>query len=93
MGIVTFFMFTSSFFCTWAFPNITALFENRFGTQGGAYIVFACICMACVAFVWRFIPETKDLSLEEIGQFWLDRRRPGTAGPAATEGSKAGRSK
>ncbi len=75
MGIVTFFLFTSSFFCSWAFPNITDYFEKQFGTQAGAYIFFACICMACVGFVWKYIPETKDLTLEEIGQFWLNRGR------------------
>ncbi len=75
IGIVTFCLFTSSFFCAWAFPNLTAFFEHRFGTQSGAYLVFACICMACVGFVWKYIPETKDLRLEEIGEFWLNRGR------------------
>jgi len=73
MGIVTFCLFTSSFLCTWAFPNLTALFEDRYGTQAGAYLLFAAICLACVWFVWRYVPETKDHTLEEIGTFWLNR--------------------
>lgn len=73
MGIVTFCLFTSSFICAWAFPNLTDYFQNSYGSQGGAYLVFAGICAACSAFVWKFVPETKDLSLEEIGQFWFDR--------------------
>lgn len=78
MGIVTFCLFTSSFLCTWAFPNLTALFENRYGTQAGAYLLFAAICLACVWFVWRYVPETKDHTLEEIGTFWLNRGKAAT---------------
>jgi sugar porter (SP) family MFS transporter len=83
MGVVTFCLFSSSFVCALAFPRITAYFEETYGTQSGAYIIFAGICLACVAFVWKFIPETKDLTLEEIGRFWLNRGKPATAGSAA----------
>ncbi|MBI5092517.1 MAG: sugar porter family MFS transporter [Candidatus Hydrogenedentes bacterium] len=75
MGIVTFCLFTSSFVVTWAFPNVTDYFQQSFGNRGGAYLLFAGICMACVAFVWRFIPETKDLTLEEISGFWLGQTK------------------
>jgi sugar porter (SP) family MFS transporter len=79
MGIVTLCLFTSSSFCTLAFPNLTEYFRVTYGNQGGAYFVFAGICLACVLFVWKFIPETKDLTLEEIGTFWLNRERDKTA--------------
>lgn len=87
MGIVTFCLFTSSFFCTWAFPNITDYFQAAFGNRGGAYLVFAAICLACVAFVWKFIPETKDLTLEEISGFWLGHDQTSLDGGVAPEES------
>jgi sugar porter (SP) family MFS transporter len=73
MAIVCCLLYTASFLCAQVFPLITEAFETRMGHPGAAYLLFAGICLACVAFTWRCVPETKDLSLERIGQFWLDR--------------------
>ena len=74
LAVVCFLLYLASFLCAQLFPMITAACEERMGHPGSAYVIFACICLSCVAFVWRWLPETKDLPLESIGRFWLDRR-------------------
>jgi sugar porter (SP) family MFS transporter len=71
MSVVCFCLYTSSYFFNWAFPVLLDKFEKSFGSRGGAYWIFAGICFACVIFTFKMIPETKDLTLEEIGRFWL----------------------
>jgi hypothetical protein len=40
--------------------------------KGNSFYVFAVICLVCFIFVWRFVPETKGKTLEEIErQFYL----------------------
>jgi sugar porter (SP) family MFS transporter len=73
MAIVTFFLFSSSSVCMTLHPIITAWFQKAFGSYGGAYWLYSLICLLCVIFCWKYIPETKDLSLEEIGGFWLNK--------------------
>ena len=73
MAVVTFFLFTSSCICTTLHPIMTAWFQKTFGSYGGAYWVYSAICWVCVVFCWKCIPETKDMTLEKIGQFWLDQ--------------------
>ena len=74
LAVVCFLLYLASFLCAQVFPMITAACEERMGHPGAAYVIFACICLSCVVFVWRWLPETKDLPLESIGRFWLDRR-------------------
>lgn len=39
---------------------------------GNSFYVFAAVCFACFAFVWRFVPETKGKTLEQIEhQFYM----------------------
>jgi SP family xylose:H+ symportor-like MFS transporter len=64
-------LYASSFLCARYFPMITSWFENRMGHPGGAYLIFAVICLSCALFTWRVVPETKGLTLEQISQFWL----------------------
>ena len=73
MSVVCFFLFCSSYVCVQLFPMIIDYFNRHFGNPGNAYLIFSAICFTCVLFCWRMIPETKDLSLEQIGKFWLDR--------------------
>ena len=75
MSIVTCIMFAASYIVTSAFPSAMAAFEARFGNPGGAFLIFAGVCLACSWFVKRMLPETKDRTLEEIAQFWLTDRR------------------
>jgi MFS family permease len=73
LAVVCFLLYLASFLCAQFFPMITAACEERMGHPGAAYLIFAGICLSCVAFVWKWLPETKDLPLEKIGRFWLDR--------------------
>jgi len=70
---VCFMLYLSSFVCAQVFPMFTAACQERMGHPGAAYLLFAGICLSCAAFVWRWLPETKDLPLESIGRFWLER--------------------
>jgi SP family arabinose:H+ symporter-like MFS transporter len=42
------------------FPEMLAVLK------GNSFYVFAFICFACFGFVWRFVPETKGKTLEEL---------------------------
>lgn len=42
---------------------------GRCGMHGG-FFASAAICVVATIFFWRFVPETKGKSLEEIDQYW-----------------------
>jgi MFS transporter, SP family, arabinose:H+ symporter len=44
-------------------------FAGRFGMQT-VFLTFAAICCVATLFFWRFVPETKGKSLEEIEEYW-----------------------
>lgn len=73
LSVVCFFLFLSSFITAQFFPMLTDWFSNHYGSSAGVYLVFAAICVTCVVFSWKMVPETKGLSLERIGDFWRDR--------------------
>jgi len=75
MSIATCAMFAASFGVSKWFPVVVEKFKTDFGHPGGAFLIFAGICLACSLFVWLTLPETKDKTLEEIGEFWLRRGR------------------
>ena len=51
---------------------------------GGVLVCFAALCALAIAFIWKFLPETKGLPVEEIVRiFEQNPASPGTA-PAAT---------
>jgi sugar porter (SP) family MFS transporter len=77
LSIVCVMLYLSSFLCAQFFPMITQAFQDHAGHPGGAYLVFAAICGSCVVFCWKFLPETKDLTLEDIGRFWLHLKENG----------------
>ncbi|MBN2578632.1 MAG: sugar porter family MFS transporter [Pirellulales bacterium] len=73
MSLATCAMFASSYVTMLYFPKILRLFSGRFGNPGGAFLIFSGVCLTCSLFVWLVIPETKDKTLEEIGEYWLRR--------------------
>jgi MFS family permease len=77
LSIVCVMLYLSSFLCAQFFPMITEAFQKAAGHPGGAYLIFAGICGACVLFCWKLLPETKDLTLEDIGRFWLRLKEKG----------------
>ena len=58
----------SSFFITKEF----VFFQEVLG-QAGAFWLFAGFCLMGLAFVWRYVPETKGKSLEDIELYFLGR--------------------
>lgn len=55
----------------YSFPVLTGSKLNV-ETYNGAlpYFIFALFCVITIAFVWKFIPETKGKSLEEMESLW-----------------------
>ena len=49
-------------------------YVNRFGMSTGFY-TFAAICFVATLFFWRFVPETKGKSLEQIEQMWYAMKK------------------
>jgi len=83
LAIVCVFLFGSSFLTAQLFPMAMDWLRQTTGTSAGMYVGFAIICLSCAWFVWRMMPETKGLSLEQIGEFWRARHNSmrGRAGP------------
>jgi len=83
LAIVCVFLFGSSFLTAQLFPMAMDWLRQTTGTSAGMYVVFALVCLSCAWFVWRIMPETKGLSLEQIGEFW--RARDATRRHASAE--------
>jgi len=75
LAIVCFFLYAASFVSAYTFPILTNWFAVHFKTPAGAYWLFAGICLSCALFAWKFVPETKGLSLEKISEFWNTRKK------------------
>ncbi len=60
-----------NFFVGFSFPIVTASEVNEQSFNGSLpYFIFAVLCLVTVIFVWKFIPETKGKSLEELEEMW-----------------------
>jgi sugar porter (SP) family MFS transporter len=55
----------------WLFPVLKEFFSTRYGLPGGLFWIFSLICLSALLFVYKFVPETKGKSLEEIADSWL----------------------
>ena len=63
--------------------EVFPVWQNAIGL-GGVLVCFAALCALAIAFIWKFLPETKGLPVEEIVRiFEQNPASPGTA-PAAT---------
>jgi SP family xylose:H+ symportor-like MFS transporter len=56
---------------SWTFPmlNDNVWLTSRFN-HGFAYWIYGVMCLLAALFIYRFIPETRGKSLEEIEKFW-----------------------
>ncbi len=55
----------------YSFPVINGSKLNQVEFNGAlSYFIFAAMCIATIIFVWKFIPETKGKSLEQIEKSW-----------------------
>lgn len=84
LAIVCVFLFGSSFLTAQVFPMAMDWLRQTTGTSAPMYVVFAMVCVSCALFVWRVMPETKGLSLEQIGEFWRTRAAAKTGDNPAT---------
>jgi MFS family permease len=41
--------------------------------QAATFWLFAAMCVLAFVWIWRFVPETRGRSLEDIEQMWVDR--------------------
>ena len=55
------------------FPQISAYFTRVAGNDVPLYIILIIICISGIIFTAKSVPETKNLSLEEIGDYWKNR--------------------
>ena len=53
------------------FPILNKSEFNMLSFNGALpYLIFAFICVVAIVFVWRWVPETKGKTLEEMEQLW-----------------------
>ncbi len=55
----------------YSFPVINNSEVNTDDFNGSlSYFIFATMCIATIIFIWKYVPETKGKTLEEIGKSW-----------------------
>jgi SP family xylose:H+ symportor-like MFS transporter len=71
LSVATFCLWTANFIVSQTFPMMD---ENpwliRYFQHGFPFFLYGIFCFVLVAVVWRFVPETKGRSLEEIERSW-----------------------
>ena len=67
-GIATIALWLACLAVTFTFLTLVSL-----AGPAGAFCLYASLCVVTVVFVWRFAPETKGRTLEQIEKLW---RRP-----------------
>lgn len=74
MGIAALFLWTANFVVSQTFPMMS---ENRwlveYFNQAFPFWLYALMCGITILFVWKYIPETKEKSLEEIELMWNEK--------------------
>ncbi|MEK6152588.1 sugar porter family MFS transporter [Flavobacteriaceae bacterium 3-367] len=69
MSVATFANWGSNFATAFVFPWFVA----QIGMDAG-FFVFAGFCLLAVLFFYKYVPETKGKSLEEIERYWMGKR-------------------
>ncbi|MEI7903288.1 MAG: sugar porter family MFS transporter [bacterium] len=72
MGLATFCLWIADYIVTQTFPIMDAKgswFVAHFN-HAFPFYVYAAFCIVLIAVMWRFVPETKGRSLEEIERSW-----------------------
>jgi sugar porter (SP) family MFS transporter len=68
MSLATVFLWSGTLLVTLTFLSLVQAF-----TAPGTFLLYAVISIAAFLFVWRFVPETKGRTLEEIDHWWRAR--------------------
>jgi sugar porter (SP) family MFS transporter len=77
LGLATFFLWVADYAVTQTFPILDAKdswWVQRFH-HAFPFYVYAGFCVVLVLVVWRWVPETKGRTLEEIERMWPGPRR------------------
>lgn len=71
LSVATFFLWSANFVVSQTFPMMdeNPALVSQFN-HGFPFYVYAAFCVVLVFTVWKFFPETKGHSLEEIERFW-----------------------
>ena len=76
MAIATLLLWTANYIVSQTFPMLD---ENAFLVgifhHGFAFWLYGAMCVVLIIVVWRWVPETKGKTLEEIEQYWLSRNK------------------
>jgi MFS transporter, SP family, xylose:H+ symportor len=88
LGLATFFLWTANFVVSQTFPMLDENKEliERFN-HGFPFYLYGGFCVLLVILVWRWVPETKGRSLEEIELSWSAERSEPVARPPASAGA------
>jgi SP family arabinose:H+ symporter-like MFS transporter len=62
MSLSVVFLWGGNYLVSQFFPAMLAALHSR------VFFVFALMCGICLAFIWKFVPETRGRTLEEIEQ-------------------------
>ncbi len=76
MGISTFVLWLSCWSVSQTFPMMDEdprLVEKL--NHGFPFFVYGFFCVVTILFVWKFVPETKGKSLEDIEKMWTRKRK------------------
>jgi SP family arabinose:H+ symporter-like MFS transporter len=68
-SVAVFFMWSASFLISQFFPSLLASLNE------GVFLLFGVLSACSIVFIWRFVPETKGKTLEEIELFWADKNQ------------------
>lgn len=82
MSLSVVFLWGGNYLVSQFFPAMLAALNSR------VFFVFALMCALCFAFIWKFVPETKGKTLEEIER-QLFGSRDGTAAAGARAACRA----
>jgi MFS transporter, SP family, xylose:H+ symportor len=74
MAIATLLLWLANFIVSQTFPMLNeSTFLVATFHHGFAFWLYGTMCVVLIFVVWRWVPETKGKSLEEIEQYWLSR--------------------
>ena len=64
-------MWVSNYLVSWTFPIMdkNSYLLEKFN-HGFAYWIYGCMGILALLFIWKFVPETKGKTLEEIEDIW-----------------------
>jgi SP family arabinose:H+ symporter-like MFS transporter len=70
VSISTTFLWIAGFSGPFTFPMIEAASRKVIGSIAGVFWFYAAICVVAFFWGWKFLPETKGRTLEEIASSW-----------------------